>query len=160
MRNSPYFKMEKNDPCPLFHATSRKVRFEEVDSMNIVWHGRYPSYLEDARVELGNHLGIGYNDFKSRGYAIPIVRMNIDYLHPLHFEDIFLIEAKMHYTPAARLNISYVLSKDNIIIATAWTVQLIVDYQGRLCLAAPEFYYDFCARWKNRLIGRGASNNR
>ena len=25
------------------------VRFSEVDSMGVVWHGAYPLYLEDAR---------------------------------------------------------------------------------------------------------------
>lgn len=149
MRNNLYFKNEGNDPSPLSSITSRKVRFEEVDSMGVVWHGRYPSYLEDARVELGNSLGIGYNDFKSRGYAIPIVRMNIEYLKPLRFEDTFNIEAAIHYTPAARLNISYALSLQDTVIATAWTVQLITDHHGELCLAAPDFYYDFCQRWSS-----------
>lgn len=26
-----------------------EIRFSEVDSMNIVWHGSYPLYFEDAR---------------------------------------------------------------------------------------------------------------
>jgi acyl-CoA thioester hydrolase len=123
--------------------------------MRVVWHGRYPSYLEDARVELGNSLGIGYEDFRTRGYAIPVVRMNIDYFNPLGFGEEFTIMAQMHYTRAARLNISYVLSRAATIIATACTVQLITDHQGGLCLAAPDFYYDFCAQWKKGGWGSG-----
>ena len=153
MRLNPYFKTEKDDPCPLSCIISCKVRFEEVDSMSVVWHGRYPSYLEDARVELGNRLGIRYDDFRSRGYAIPIVRMSIDYINPLHFEEVFNVEAKLHYTRAARLNISYILSRGDSIIATAWTVQLIIDQQGELCLVAPEFYLDFCEQWKRGVVG-------
>ena len=29
-----------------------EVRFSEVDMMNVVWHGSYPLYLEDARETL------------------------------------------------------------------------------------------------------------
>ena len=29
------------------------VRFSEVDSMNVVWHGSYMLYFEDAREEFG-----------------------------------------------------------------------------------------------------------
>ena len=29
------------------------IRFSEVDSMNVVWHGSYPLYFEDAREEFG-----------------------------------------------------------------------------------------------------------
>lgn len=154
MRTKSYFKTDQNDPKPLLYQVKRKVRFEEVDSMQVVWHGRYPSYLEDARVELGNNFSIGYEDFKSRGYAIPIVRMNIEYLNPLHFAEEFTIEAKMHYTQAARLNISYTLLRDDTIIATAYTVQLIIDHQGGLCLAAPDFYYSFCKQWKTGDIAK------
>ena len=30
------------------------IRFSEVDSMNVVWHGSYMLYFEDAREEFGN----------------------------------------------------------------------------------------------------------
>ena len=30
-----------------------EVRFSEVDSMNVVWHGSYPLYFEDAREAFG-----------------------------------------------------------------------------------------------------------
>lgn len=35
-------------------------RFSEVDSMNIVWHGSYPLYFEDAREAFGEKYGLGY----------------------------------------------------------------------------------------------------
>lgn len=31
------------------------VRFSEVDSMNVVWHGSYPLYFEDAREAFGKN---------------------------------------------------------------------------------------------------------
>ena len=39
------------------------IRFSEVDSMNVVWHGSYPLYFEDAREEFGRKYGLGYMTF-------------------------------------------------------------------------------------------------
>ena len=32
-----------------------EIRFSEVDSMNVVWHGSYPLYFEDAREAFGKN---------------------------------------------------------------------------------------------------------
>ena len=62
MSRKSYFQIPENSPAPLRLIVERKVRFEEVDPMNIVWHGRYPGYFEDGRVALGDKYGIGYMD--------------------------------------------------------------------------------------------------
>ena len=64
----PYFRRGEGQPPPLRAITKRRVRFEEVDPLGIVWHGRYPSYFEDARVELGRKYGIDYMDFYKQVY--------------------------------------------------------------------------------------------
>ena len=37
-----------------------EVRFSEVDSMGIVWHGSYSLYFEEAREEFGRKYDLGY----------------------------------------------------------------------------------------------------
>ena len=148
MRLKSYFKNELSDPKPLLAQTARRVRFEEVDGMGIVWHGRYASFLEDARIELGDKWGIGYTDFLRHGYAIPIVRLTIDYINPLRFNEDFTITARLHFSKAARINMSYTLERGEELIATAATVQLITSHSGELVLAAPDFYYYFCLQWQ------------
>ena len=68
----PYFKTDEGQPAPLPIRIRQKVRFEEVDSLGIVWHGRYASYFEDARVAFGEKYGIGYMDFYANGVVAPI----------------------------------------------------------------------------------------
>ena len=36
------------------------IRFSEVDSMNVVWHGSYMLYFEDAREVFGEQYGLTY----------------------------------------------------------------------------------------------------
>ena len=43
--------------------TPLRVRFSEVDSMRVVWHGEYVRYFEDGREAFGEQYpGLGYLD--------------------------------------------------------------------------------------------------
>ena len=37
-----------------------QVRFSEVDSIKMVWHGHYITYMEDAREAFGRKYGLEY----------------------------------------------------------------------------------------------------
>ena len=77
-----YFPAEAGAPDPLRITVSRQVRFEEVDPLGIVWHGRYPGYFEDARVALSDRYGVGYMDFYGQGIITPIRQLQLDDLRP------------------------------------------------------------------------------
>jgi acyl-CoA thioester hydrolase len=153
-REPCYFTGQPGDPEPLCETTERVVRFEELDPLNIVWHGRYASYLEDGRVAFGQRYGLGYRIFFREKIAAPIVRMHIDYHAPLCFEDSFLIRTSLHWSEAVRLNFSYRLTnkKTGALVATGYTVQLILDGGRNLMLVMPDAIFDFMNAWKeNRL---------
>ncbi|MEG6552156.1 acyl-CoA thioesterase [Desulfocurvibacter africanus] len=149
MSRKAYFRNEPGTPAPLRINVQRRVRFEEVDVMGIVWHGRYPSFCEDARVALGDRYGIGYLDFHGQGILTPIKQMHIDYQRPLRFKEEFSIEALLHWTEAARINYEFILrNAEGVVTTTGYSVQLMLDKDLDLLIAPPPFYQDFCARWK------------
>lgn len=143
----PYFPAS-NGPEPLLYSTERRIRFEEVDPLGIVWHGRYPSYFEDARVGLGDAFGIGYMDFYQHGIATPIKQMHIDYLHPLSYGETCRIEALLHWSQAAKLNFEFrIINQQNQITTRGYTIQLMVTQEHELLMAPPEFYQAFLDMW-------------
>ncbi len=149
--NKPYFPITEGMPVPLRHTVSRRVRFEEVDALGIVWHGRYPSYFEDARAALGKRYGIGYTDFYSRGILAPIKILHADYHLPLTFDEPFTIEAVLRWSEAARLNLEYFLrNQSGTLTTTGYTVQLMLDSKGEVLVLPPPFYREFCDRWKGQ----------
>ena len=105
----PYFPKCKDQPEPLQVCVERTVRFEEVDPLGIVWHGRYASYFEDARVVLGEKYGIGYMDLFYNGILAPIKNMHIDFKSPLKFKEEVTIEGILHFSEASRINIEYII---------------------------------------------------
>jgi acyl-CoA thioester hydrolase len=147
--NKPYFPARPGDPEPLRRTVTRRVRFEEVDSLGIVWHGRYASYFEDARDALGEAYGIAYMDFYHRGVVVPIKKIHVDFHRPLRFRVEARIEAALRWSEAARMNYEFVI-RDGTgrVAATGYTVQMMLDLQDNLCMIPPPFYADFLERWK------------
>jgi acyl-CoA thioester hydrolase len=146
---TPYFRSGKGAPAPLRTELSRQVRFEEVDPLGIVWHGRYASYFEDARVALGDKYGIGYMDFHGNGVAAPVRKLHVDYFRPLRFQEVFTIEGVLHWTEATRMNIEFILRNEaRTVVTTGYSVQMMLDADMNLLLVPPPFYREFIERWR------------
>jgi len=144
----PYFPAQPEGPEPLRLTVRRSVRFEEVDPLWIVWHGRYPSFFEDARVALGERYGIGYMDFFRRGILAPIKKMHVDYHRPLRFQDEVEIEGVLYWSAAARLNHAfYIRNAAGELATSGYTVQMLLDGEQNVFLVHPPFYQEFCSRW-------------
>ncbi|MDR2947157.1 MAG: acyl-CoA thioesterase [Candidatus Adiutrix sp.] len=153
----PYFK-NQDGPPPLRVTCRRLARLEEVDALGIVWHGRYPSYLEDGREEMGRRFGLSYEEFKAAGAVLPIRTLHVEYLAPLRYREEFVVETSLHWHEAARLNMEYQIRNAAGQLATrGYSVQMMVDLSGGLLLEAPAFYREFQQRWREGRPGPCAS---
>jgi len=143
-----YFDEDNQGPPSLVASCQRRVRFEEVDALGMVWHGRYPSYLEDGRVAFGDKFGLHYPGFRENKIMAPIVQMHFDYQAPLRFDETMTIITTLHWCAALRLNFSYeILSSSRALATTGYTVQLFTDELGDLLLVPPPWIEDFRQRW-------------
>lgn len=130
-----------------------KVRFSEVDSMQVVWHGEYVRYFEDGREAFGLiYPGIGYMDFHSNGYTAPVVELQLQYLRPLSINETATVEIRYIETDAAKLCFEYEIRRntDGEIAARGSSVQVFVDADGKMSLNNPPFYEKWKKRWLNR----------
>lgn len=146
-----YFEVDPDSPPPLTVATKRRVRFEEVDPLSIVWHGRYPGYFEDGRAAFGDKYRLSYLDMYKQGFFAPIVQLHIDYHSPLRFPEEFTIVAALHWTDAVKLNFSYkIIGAGEKTMATGYTVQLLTSFDREIMLVRPEYIENFVLKWKGR----------
>jgi acyl-CoA thioester hydrolase, YbgC/YbaW family len=137
-----------DEKMPLAAECFRRVQFDEVDSLRIVWHGRYTSYLEQGRNEWGRKFGFSYYDMAQNGFAMPIVMLHLDHFHPLRYDELFRIKASCHWTDAAKMNFSYEIHNENgILIAKGYTVQVYTDLTGNPMILRPEFAEKFFQKW-------------
>jgi acyl-CoA thioester hydrolase len=149
-----YFPGSPGAPPPLTATVTRCVRFEEVDMLGIVWHGRYASFFEDGRIGFGDRYGLSYQHFIEYGVKAPIVQMHLDYQRPLHFAETMRIETSLHWNDALRLDYSYLISGPaQKAVARGYTVQLLTDPEGNLLLTPPIWIREFRDKWQEGLLG-------
>ncbi|MDR1666260.1 MAG: acyl-CoA thioesterase [Bacteroidales bacterium] len=122
------------------------VRFNEVDSMSIVWHGSYALYFEDARSAFGEKYGLGYLDIFSHGYYAPLVDLSFRFKHPLIFGDTARVDAVYQPVDAAKIIFRYEIYSQNRMIADGKSTQVFLDKDYRLVWNNPSFYEE----WKKR----------
>lgn len=124
------------------------IRFSEVDSMNIVWHGSYPLYFEDAREAFGEKYGLAYLTIFNHGYFAPLVELNFKYKKPITYGMKPLITITYRPTLSAKIVFDYVItdSLTGTELAVGTSVQVFMDKNYQLVWDNPEFYQ----RWKNQ----------
>jgi acyl-CoA thioester hydrolase len=83
------------------------IRFSEVDSMNVVWHGSYPLYFEDARELFGEKYDLTYQGFFNHGYFAPLVELSFQYKKPIRYGTHPCIEITYRPTAAAKIVFDY-----------------------------------------------------
>lgn len=127
-----------------------QVRFSEVDSMRVVWHGNYLKYFEEGREAFGRKYQIGYFDVENQGLMVPVVRTSVDYKKSLRYGDHLTVETRFVNTPAAKVIFQYTIRRkqDDALIATGETIQVFTDMKGELQLILPDFF----SRWKSRWL--------
>lgn len=135
-----------NKSASLSFTKPLDVRFSEVDAMQIVWHGSYALYFEDAREAFGAHYGLSYHTIADAGYYAPLVDLEFHYRRPIVYGDRPLITITYVPTEAAKLIFDYVITDetDGEVIATGRSVQVFLDSNRNLMWTAPEFY----EQWK------------
>ncbi len=143
-------KREEHQEPALIDETPLRVRFSEVDSMNVVWHGEYVRYFEDGRESFGEHYGLTYQDVFAAGYVIPIVKVDLQYKASLHVGDHATIETRYLSTDAAKIQFEYNIYKEpeHTLSCTGSTLQVFVQKEsGELDIITPTFYLDWKKKW-------------
>jgi acyl-CoA thioester hydrolase len=125
------------------------VRFSEVDSMKIVWHGNYLKYFEDGRESFGLRYSIGYLDVYKHNVMIPIVKVNCSFLRPLVYGDTAIVETRFIDSEAAKIQFEYRIFRksDMELMATGSSMQVFLTPEGELLLTSPEFFTGWKKKW-------------
>lgn len=117
------------------------IRFSEVDAMQIVWHGSYALYFEDAREEFGRKYHLEYMRMYEFGFYAPLVELKVNYRKPLKYQDKAKIVIKYHNSSVAKLEFDYEIynAETNDLCATGHTIQVFLDTNMNLMWTMPPF---------------------
>lgn len=121
------------------------VRFSEVDSMGLLWHGHFIKFFEDGREAFGKKYGVGYLDMYRQGFVTPLVDIQCQYKAPVRYEDEVIVETALLHTKAARIEYRYRIHRasDGALAATGTSTQVFTTAEGELCVTVPAFYEEW-----------------
>lgn len=89
-----------------------KVQYYETDQMGIVHHSNYIRWFEEARVDLLEQVGFGYDQMEKRGVASPVLSVEADYLRMIRFGGTVTIETTLKEYNGIKMEISYKVIDD------------------------------------------------
>jgi acyl-CoA thioester hydrolase len=119
--------------------TEVEVPFQDVDAMQVAWHGNYFRYFEAARAKLLRLIDYDYPAMKASNYSWPIVETRVRFVKPLLFAQKVRVLAEL-LEWENRLKIGYLIRDlaTGKRLTTGYTIQCAVDATtGELQLVSP-----------------------
>jgi acyl-CoA thioester hydrolase len=116
-----------------------KTHFYDLDPMQVVWHGNYPRFLEQARCALLDKIAFNYLEMSATRYLWPIVDMRIKYVRPIRLSQEVRVTATMvEYENRIRIDYRITDAVTGETLTKAQTTQVAVDREtNEICLASP-----------------------
>lgn len=123
-----------------------RVRFSEVDSLRIVWHGNYLKYFEDARDQFALDHGLDFLDlYEKDNMFAPLVKTEMDHKTSLRYGDEGIAEVWYEDCAAAKCIFHYRIlnAKTGVVSVEGKTIQAFTTVEGELQLYNPPYIEDW-----------------
>lgn len=122
------------------HYTFVKVRYAETDQMGVVHHGNYSQYLEIARLDWLEQLGVSYKTMEAEGVMLPVYNLDIKFIRPAVFDDVLKIETRLKELPRARIEFFYeIFNEKNELITSASTILVFMNAYTKKPIRCPDY---------------------
>ncbi len=128
------------------HEISIRVRYCETDAMGYLHHANFATYYEIGRTELLRAQGGNYRDVEESGLFLVVVKLVCNYHAPARYDDLLTLQTKVDQISAVKIEHSYRLLRDTLLLATASSVLACVDREGKI-QRLPE---SLSEGWENR----------
>lgn len=85
----------------------RTALYYETDKMAVVHHSNYIRWLEEARIDFLNKIGLPYDEMEKNGVMIPVLSVSCQYKYAVRFNDTVCIKLKLEEFNGLKFKISY-----------------------------------------------------
>jgi acyl-CoA thioester hydrolase len=116
-----------------WHEVPLRVRFEETDTMGVVYYAKFLVWFEVGRMSLLRDVGLPYKDWSAKEIGFPVVRVRADYHAPARFDDEILVKtrvSRMGNTSLTFENEVYKQPKREL-LCTGHTIHVLVGGDGK-----------------------------
>ena len=119
-----------------------KVKYYECDPMGVVHHSNYVRFMEEARVEMMDRLGFGYERMEAEGVISPVLSLTCKFLRPAHFQEVVEISVRLSSSTAMKVSFSYEMRVEGNVVMTAESTHCFLENGRPVSLEKrfPEFF--------------------
>lgn len=89
----------------------RLANYYETDQMRIIHHANYVHWMEEARVDIMEQIGFGYEKMESMGVYCPVLGISTEYKAMVRFNEQVLIECRIAEYTGLKLTMLYRITK-------------------------------------------------
>ena len=99
---------------------------QHTDHYGVMWHGSYLNFLEEARIDALNKLGISYSKLSSEGFELPVVSASIKYKISFRHGEKVLLMTQFEMVNKIRINCKTFFLKVNGDIGAEALIEIVV----------------------------------
>lgn len=111
--------------------------------MGVVYHGNYAQYLELARIEWLDTLGISYKKMEEEGVMLPVYNIELTYKKSAVFDDTIRVETTLRRIPTARIIFDYkIFNQEDELLTIASTELVFINMRTNRPMKCPSYILD------------------
>ncbi len=115
-----------------------RVYYSDTDCYNVVWHGAYIKWLERARVDFIEALGLDLASLEKDNILFPVVDLNIRYKYSAKLNDILTVNTTLNSFSKIGIKFSHtILNQEKKVVLNAIT-KVVVIKDGKLLKNIPD----------------------
>lgn len=90
-----------------YQPYERTTNYYETDQMAIIHHSNYIRYMEEARIDYLNQMGLPYKYIEEQGILIPVLSVSCEYRSSVRFGDTISVYVSTVRFNGIKLDLSY-----------------------------------------------------
>ena len=110
-----------------------KVNYYETDKMGIAHHSNHIRWMEEARIDLLDRIGLHFRALETMGIFSPVLSVECEYKNPAVFGDMVAIEARIEEYKGLKLTVGYTMTNalTGDLVAEGRTKHCFIDASGK-----------------------------
>ena len=123
-----------------------EVKYYECDRMGITHHSNYVRFMEEARVDYLDQLGMGFDKIEADNVFSPVVSIQCDYKSPTTFKDIIDIEVYISKVTEMKFEFTYEMRVGGKLVCNGKSLHCFTENGRPVAISKrlPELYKKIC----------------
>lgn len=118
---------------------SHKIQYYETDKQGITHHSNYIRIMEEARVDMMEQMGFGYERMEAAGVFSPVLAVSCEYKKSTTFSDIVDVQINVAELGKLKVKFDYQMTVNGVLVCHATSMHCFLGTNGRPVVLEEKF---------------------